>query len=65
MALVGENENGILRSVSQDFMDLLTPHGLDPHVISMTGSGWLADLLALLDQGVLFAWGPAGVGRPA
>ena len=62
VALVGENENGILRSVSQDFMDLLTPHGLDPHVISMTGSGWLADLLALLDQGVLFAWGPAGVG---
>ena len=62
VALVGENENGILRSVSQDFMDLLAPHGLDPQVISMSGPNWLSQLVELLDKGVLFAWGPAGAG---
>ena len=62
IALVGENENGILRGVSQDFMALLAPHGLDAHVLSMSGPNWVSDLAALLDKGVLFAWGPAGAG---
>ncbi len=62
LALVGENENGILRSVSQDFMELLRPHGLEPHVVSLSGADWLPDLMRRLERGVLFAWGPAGVG---
>ena len=62
VALVGENENGILRSVSQDFMSLLPPHGLDTQVITMAGPHWLPRLVELLDQGVLFAWAPAGAG---
>ena len=62
VALVGENENGILQSVSADFMALLRPHGLEPHVVSMGDPDWLSGLMRLLDRGVLFAWGPAGVG---
>ncbi len=62
VALVGENENGILRSVSQDFMGLLSKHGLSGHVVDLTDHCWLPDLTDLVNRGVLFAWGSAGVG---
>ncbi len=62
VVLVGTNENSILRSVSQDFMGLLPPHGLQTHCVDMNDPNWLDQLGGLLEAGVLFAWGPAGVG---
>ena len=60
--LVGENENGILRSITGDFMSLLPAHGLDSHCISLCDPGWRAQLDDLIAEGLLFVWGAAGVG---
>ncbi len=62
VAIVGDNENGTLRTVSQDFMGLLPAHGFDPHVIELSDPIWLDRLGSLLQNGVLFAWGAAGAG---
>ncbi len=62
VAIIGENENGILRSTSEAFMDLLPPHGLTGRVVDLGNPNWLDELSALLDRGVLFAWGCAGIG---
>ena len=62
VVVVGNNENGILRSVAQDFMGLLPAHGLTPHYVDMNSPGWTDHIAGLLAEGVLFAWGPAGVG---
>ena len=62
VAFVGENENGILRQTSQEFMDLLAPHGLNGHVVNLHAEGWQGQLHTLLEQGLLFAWGAAGIG---
>ena len=61
-AFIGENENGILRQTSQEFMDLLAPYGLSGHVINIYSEGWREQLQSLLEQGMLFAWGAAGIG---
>jgi hypothetical protein len=62
LAFIGENENGILRSTSEDFMALLHPHGFSGHIINLAEPEWYEQLCGFLDQGVLFAWGPAGIG---
>ena len=43
-------------------MDLLTPHGLNGHVVNCHAEGWRGQVQGLLDQGILFAWGAAGIG---
>lgn len=62
VAFVGENENGILRSVSRKFLDLMTPAGFEGHVVDLHAPGWEAELKRLLRRGILFGWGFAGVG---
>ena len=62
VAIIGENENGILRSTSEAFMDLLPPHGLNGRVVDLANPNWLDKLSVLLERGVLFAWGAAGIG---
>lgn len=61
VAIVGENANGILDVQSQRFLDLL-PAGLTGHVLRLSDPGFLAQLDALLRDGIHFAWGYAGVG---
>ncbi len=62
IAFVGENENDILRQASQSFMDLVKPHGFVGHVINLLDPASLAQLQPLLDGGILFGWGAAGIG---
>ena len=62
LAFIGQNENGFLRQHSQDLHELLPPHGLSGHVIDLSGTDWPNQLRRLLEGGVLFAWGAAGVG---
>ena len=62
LAFVGQNENGILRTLSTDLHDLLRPHGFTGQVIDMASPTWADDLRQALDGGVLLAWGAAGIG---
>jgi hypothetical protein len=62
IAFVGENLNGILECQSRRFLDLLAPMGLNGQVMSVTDPGLANQLDAALQEGVLFAWGYAGVG---
>lgn len=62
LAFVGQNENGILRRHSQDFIDLVEPYGFTGHILDLSGLDWPEQLHDLLAQGVLFAWGAAGIG---
>ncbi len=62
VAFVGQNENGILRAHSDDFMELAKPYGLTGTVIDLNDPAWADQLRAQLEQGLLFAWGHAGVG---
>lgn len=61
VAIVGENSNGILDVQSRRFMDLL-PAGLTGHVLCLSDPGFLTRLDALLQNGIRFAKGYAGVG---
>ena len=62
VAFVGENANGILECQSRRFHDLLAPMGLEGQVLRMSDPGFVAKLDRALQDGVLFAWGYAGVG---
>ncbi|WP_426955158.1 glycosyltransferase family protein [Muricoccus radiodurans] len=62
VAVIGQNENGILRESASRFMELLRPLGVAGHVLDLFRPDWPATLDALLQERVLFAWGPAGVG---
>ena len=62
LAFVGQNENGILRTHSNDLLELLRPHGFTGQVIDLSSPIWADDLRQALDAGVLFAWGAAGIG---
>ncbi len=62
VAFVGQNENGILRAHSQAFMALAQPWGLTGTVLDLGDPTWMDQLRSLLEQGVLFAWGHAGIG---
>lgn len=62
VAIVGNNENGILRQVSQDLMALLEPEGVRGHVIAMGKPDWPARLTELIQEGITMAWGCAGIG---
>ena len=62
VAFVGDNENGILRHLSHQLMELLRPHGFHGCVIDLHDPSWLNQLDAALKKGVFMAWGHAGVG---
>jgi len=61
VAIVGENANGILDVQSQRFLDLL-PAGLTGHLLRLSDPRFLTRLDALMQDGIRFAWGYAGVG---
>ncbi len=62
VAFVGQNQNGILRHLSQGLMQLLEPSGYQGAVIDLADPGWPDQFDALLQQGIAMAWGHAGVG---
>ncbi len=62
VAFVGENENGILRHLSNGLMGLIKPLGYDGHIIELGDPEWPSQLDLLVKQGITMAWGHAGVG---
>jgi hypothetical protein len=62
VAFVGENENGILADVSRAFMERLWPLGMRGHVIDLHAPGWADALQPIAKEGIVFAWGAAGIG---
>lgn len=62
VAIVGENENGILRQISHESMAVLEPEGYRGHIIDATSASDLARLNGLCQEGIAMAWGLAGVG---
>lgn len=61
-AFIGENENGILRSFSQALHDSIAPFGFTGEIINVNEEGWQSQLEKLIANGLLLAWGPAGIG---
>lgn len=62
LAFVGQNENRILEVVARQFLDLLEPYGIQGHVIDLHDPEWTRRLETLIKEGILFAFGSAGVG---
>lgn len=62
VAFIGENENGILREASLDIMKPLAARGLSGHVININAPNWPELLAPIVDDGILMAWGLAGIG---
>ncbi|HEX4030489.1 MAG TPA: hypothetical protein VHX20_09000 [Terracidiphilus sp.] len=62
VAFVGQNENRILEVVARQFLDLLKPFGLPGHVINLHDPDWKQQLEPLIQEGILFAFGSAGIG---
>ena len=62
VALIGQNENRILKVVAQQFLDLLKPFEIRGHVIDLFDPSWKPQLELLIKEGILFAFGSAGVG---
>ena len=62
VAFVGENANGILEAQSRRFLDGLVPLGYAGHVLRLSDGDFSDRLRGLLDGGIDFAWGYAGVG---
>ncbi|HEY6489981.1 MAG: hypothetical protein WCC26_17435 [Terracidiphilus sp.] len=62
VAFVGQNENRILRVVAEQFLDLMKPYGIQGHVIDLHNPDWQNQLEPLVKEGVLFAFGSAGIG---
>ncbi len=62
VAFVGENANGILECQSRRFLDRLVPLGIEGHVLHLSDPSFLGRLRMLMDGGIDFAWGYAGVG---
>ena len=62
VAVVGQNANGILAFQSRAFMARLAPYGMRGHIIELYRETWLHELKELVEAGVAFAWGYAGIG---
>ncbi|MBV8911943.1 MAG: hypothetical protein JOZ05_02750, partial [Acetobacteraceae bacterium] len=62
VAIIGENENGALRALSQSYLDVATPYGFTGEIIDLREDNWSDRLREQLQQGLLLAWGQAGVG---
>jgi hypothetical protein len=62
VAFVGQNENNALAVACRDVMNLMKPLGYAGHVINLLEPQWERRLSALVNEGVAFAWGNAGVG---
>lgn len=62
VAFVGQNENRILEVVARQFLDLLEPYQIRGHVIDLHNPDWQHQLEPLIKEGILFAFGSAGIG---
>ena len=62
VAFVGQNENRILEIVARQFLELLKPYGILGHVIDLHDPNWKNQLESLIKDGILFAFGSAGIG---
>ena len=62
IAFVGENANRILECQSRRFMALLAKERLETHVLKLQSPDFASELEAILSDGILFAWGYAGMG---
>ncbi len=62
VALLGQNENGILREATAGFLALMRPLGLVPHALDLYAPDASDRLAEIAEDGLLFAYGPAGVG---
>lgn len=62
VTIVGQNENRILEVVNGQFLDLLKPYGMRGHLINLYDPNWKHQLEPLIKEGILFAFGSAGIG---
>ena len=62
VAVVGQNLNGILECQSRRFNALLEQAGFSGHVLDLAHPEFGARLAGLIEDGIAFAWGYAGVG---
>ena len=62
VAFVGQNENGILRHLSRNLMNLLKPFGFEGKVVDLADPAWPGQFESLFKDGIEMAWGHAGVG---
>jgi len=62
VAIVGENANGILECQSQRFLGLMRSMGFEGRLLNVFDPEFGTKLHRALAEGVLFAWGYAGVG---
>ncbi|MFT8720674.1 hypothetical protein [Acetobacter sp.] len=62
VALIGENENGILRELSSGLMRTIEQDGYKGHIIDLYQPDWFANFLDIARSGIAMAWGHAGVG---
>jgi hypothetical protein len=62
VAFVGQNENDALAAGSHELLAAMRPHGLDGHIVNLHDSRWTDQLGRLANDGILFAFGFAGIG---
>ncbi|MDL2284130.1 hypothetical protein LJC19_03165 [Oxalobacter sp. OttesenSCG-928-P03] len=62
VAFVGENENEILKVSTQMVFDVSQPKGFQGHVINLRDPAWAQKLQPIIDDGIFFAYGAAGIG---
>lgn len=62
VTFVGENENRVLRITNGQLMDMVRPYGIEGHVIDLHDPDWAKQLEPLIRQGIVFAFGSAGIG---
>lgn len=62
VAFVGENENGILRETTTAFLGVLEPYGMTGHLIDTNLPDWQSKFFAVAEEGIVMAWGAAGIG---
>jgi hypothetical protein len=62
VAFVGENENRVLKVTNTQLMETVRPFGIEGHMIDLFDPQWTQQLKALIQKGIVFAFGSAGTG---
>jgi hypothetical protein len=62
VAFVGENENEALAAGSHELLDAMKPLGFEGHLVNVNDPQWMTQLGRLVNSGVHFGFGLAGIG---